>query len=80
MKYEKTALKDGSPFTWSQGESLIELIEPKRVEQIRTDYDRRRERLRKRRPVNPLSGRSTESVDDIYGIDEAEGGCIICHK
>jgi hypothetical protein len=80
VKYEKTALKDGSPFTWSQGESLIELIEPKRVEQIRTDYDRRRERLRKRRPVNPLSGRSTETVDDIYGIDEAEGGCIICHK
>lgn len=80
VKYEKTALKDGSPFTWSQGESLIELIEPKRVEQIRTDYDRRRERLRKRRPVNPLSGRSTETIDDIYGIDEAEGGCIICHK
>ena len=28
VDYEKTALKDGSPFTWSQGESLSELLEP----------------------------------------------------
>jgi hypothetical protein len=80
IAYEKTALKDGSPFTWTQGESLTELLAPERVVQIRSDYERRLERLRKRRPTNPLSGRSPETVDDVYGIEESEGGCITCHK
>lgn len=80
VAYEKTALKDGSPFTWSQGESLTELIAPARVEQIKTDYARRRERLHKRRPVNPLSGKPVATIDDIYGVDEADAGCVVCHK
>jgi hypothetical protein len=80
IQYEKTALEDGSPFTWSFGESLNELIRPERVAQIKADYEKRRERLRRSRRVNPLSGRSFESVDDVYGIDEASGGCVICHK
>lgn len=80
VDYEKTALRDGSPFTWSQGESLPELILPDRVEQIKLDYERRRERLRKRRPVNPLADTDTDTIDDVYGIDEAAGGCVICHK
>lgn len=80
VDYEKTALKDGSPFTWSQGESLLELIEPERVEQIKSDYERRLDRLRRRRPVNPLSGKDPCTVDDVYGIEEASGGCVICHK
>ena len=80
VDYEKTALRDGSPFTWSQGESLTDLIAPNRVEQIKTDYEKRRERLRRNRRVNPLSGRSAETIDDVYGVDEAAGGCVICHK
>jgi Phosphoadenosine phosphosulfate reductase family len=80
VDYEKTALKDGSPFTWSQGESLTDLVEPARVEQIKADYEKRRERLRRNRKVNPLSARSAETVDDVYGIDEGAGGCVICHK
>lgn len=80
VAYEKTALKDGSPFTWSQGESLTELIAPNRVEQIKSDYARRRERLHKRRPVNPLSGKPVETIDDIYGVDESDAGCVVCHK
>lgn len=80
VAYEKTALNDGSPFTWSQGESLTELIDPKRVEQIKLDYEQRRERLRRSRRINPLSARTPDSVDDAYGIDEAAGGCVICHK
>lgn len=80
VNYEKTALKDGSPFTWSQGESLLEMISPDRANQIRLDYDTRRERLRRRRPVNPLSDSSLETIDDIYGISEDAGGCVICHK
>lgn len=80
VDYEKTALKDGSPFTWSQGESLTDLVQPARVEQIKADYEKRRERLRRNRKVNPLSARIAETIDDVYGIDEAAGGCVICHK
>ena len=80
VEYEKTALNEGSPFTWSQGESLMELMNPDRITQIKMDYERRLERLRKRRPVNPLSAKSWDNVDEAYGIDEAAGGCLICHK
>lgn len=80
VDYEKTALKDGSPFTWSQGESLTDLISPERVEQIKLDYEKRRERLRRGRKVNPLSGQSIDTVDDIYGLEESTSSCVICHK
>lgn len=80
LDYEKTALKDGSPFTWSMGESLTDLIRPDRVAQIKADYEKRRERLRRSRKANPLSAGAPESVDEVYGIDEASGGCVICHK
>lgn len=80
VAYEKTALKDGSPFTWSQGESLTELIAPKRVEQIKNDYQKRRERLFRARRVNPLSGKLIETIDDVYGLDEAHSSCVVCHK
>jgi hypothetical protein len=80
VDYEKTALRDGSPFTWSQGESLTELIAPKRVDQIKADYDKRRERLRRSRRVNPLSAQNIDTIDEVYGIEEAAGGCLICHK
>lgn len=80
VDYEKTALRDGSPFTWSQGESLPDLIRPDRAEQIKQDYERRRERLKRRRPTNPLADADVDTIDDVYGIDEAAGGCVICHK
>ena len=44
--YEKNAIDHGSPFTWSQGESLEELAQPGRIEQIREEHQRRLERLR----------------------------------
>lgn len=80
VDYEKTALRDGSPFTWSQGESLTELIAPDRVKQIKTDYDKRRERLLRGRKVNPLSANTSATIDDVYGIDEGSSSCLICHK
>lgn len=80
VDYEKTALKDGSPFTWSQGESLTELIAPDRVSQIKADYEKRRERLRRNRRINPLSANTAETIDDVYGIDEGSSSCVICHK
>jgi hypothetical protein len=80
VDYEKTALRDGSPFTWSHGESLTELIEPDRVAQIKADYEKRRERLRRNRRINPLSANTAETIDDVYGIDEGSNSCVTCHK
>ena len=44
--YEKNAIDHGSPFTWSQGESLEELERPERIAQIRQEHQHRLERLR----------------------------------
>ncbi|MYM25506.1 phosphoadenosine phosphosulfate reductase family protein [Duganella sp. FT135W] len=79
--YEKDALEHGSPFTWSHGEPLTDLEKPARVIQIVKDFEERKARDLKRRPVNPLRPVETvDDIDDIYGIDENNGSCAICHK
>jgi len=78
--YEKSAVDHGSPFTWSQGESLEQLARPERVAAIESDYEARLERLRRRRRANPLRADLTCSVDEVYGLDEESAGCVICHK
>jgi len=76
--YEKNALEHGSPFTWSQGESLDELELPERVEQIRADHERRVARAAARRVVNPLRpDGETIDMDDLYGQAKV---CLACHK
>jgi hypothetical protein len=78
VRYEKTALENGSPFTWSQGESLVEMSKPERIAEIRVDHERRVERLRSRKKINPLhSGPEIMDVDDIYGQAKV---CVACHK
>ena len=78
LQYEKTAVEHGSPFTWSQGESLAELSQPARVSEIRADHERRVIRLRQRIPVNPLrpDGDAVD-LDDVYGQAKM---CLACHK
>jgi len=81
--YEKTAIESGSPFTWSQGESLIELEQPERVAEIEADYEARRQRERASRRVNPLrvlQPTSLENLDELYLADEGNGACHVCHK
>lgn len=81
MAYEKTALDEGSPFTWSQGESLAELSRPERVKQIKADYEKRLERERRRIRINPLrTGLERIDMDDLFGADEGNGACSICSK
>lgn len=81
MELEKTAMTDGSPFTWSQGESLAELSKPERVKQIKEEYQARREReLKKRRRQNPLIGDLELTTDEIYGCEEGKGSCAFCMK
>jgi hypothetical protein len=76
--YEKTAVAHGSPFTWSQGESLEELSQPKRVAQIREEHARRVSRLRERQLANPLRAeREPIDLDVLYGSAKV---CLACHK
>ena len=82
MNYEKTAMDSGSPFTWSQGESLKELSSPKRIIEIKADYERRKSRLTSYRKKNALQAELSlfTDNDEIYGDDEGNGGCSICTK
>ena len=80
-RYEKTALEHGSPFTWSENESLAELERPERVEAIKKDYKTRTNRLKKLKKRNPLhEGLECIEIDDIYGTPEVAASCVICHK
>lgn len=76
--YEKNAIEHGSPFTWSQGESLQDLEQPERIAQIRQDHDRRLARMRTQAHANPLRPNSAPiDVDDLYGKAKV---CLACHK
>jgi len=77
-RYEKTALDGGSPFTWSQGESLDELERPERIEQIKADHAERVRRSKAKVSVNPLRPDDDPlDIDDLYGQAKA---CLACHK
>jgi hypothetical protein len=76
--YEKNAIEHGSPFTWSQGESLAGLAQPARIAEIRADHEKRLERLRNKVRPNPLRvAPEMMDIDDIYGQAKT---CIACHK
>lgn len=75
--YEKNALEHGSPFTWSHGESLSELERPERLDEIKRNHEKRIERLRARRPVNPLASEEAIDIDEVYGAGKL---CVTCHK
>lgn len=76
--YEKNAVEHGSPFTWSQGESLDDLERPERIAQIKADHDRRVARLAARRRINPLRpDNASIDLDEVYGQAKA---CLTCHK
>lgn len=80
--YEKSALEHGSPFTWSDRESLVELERPERMAEIEAEHVRRMERIRRNRRPNPLRLAATS---DSLGIEleeafTTESACLICHK
>lgn len=77
-KYEKTSEEHGSPFTWSENESLEELSKPERIEQIKKEYQKRLERLKNRCQSNPLRSSSRiVDIDEIFGQSKV---CLACHK
>lgn len=76
--YEKDAVENGSPFTWSQGESLDELVRPERVHQIKQEYEKRLNRAKVKWQENPLRKSGYEpDIDELYGESK---GCLVCHK
>lgn len=77
--YEKSAVDHGSPFTWSQGESLADLERPERIRQIKENHELRLSRMRARAQVNPLRPDSEPlDLDDLYG--GRAKACLACHK
>ena len=77
-RYEKNAIDHGSPFTWSQGESLDDLAKPERIAQIEAEHTRRLERMRNKLQVNPLRPDAEPiDIDDLYGKAKV---CLACHK
>ncbi|MEL6413908.1 MAG: phosphoadenosine phosphosulfate reductase family protein, partial [Pseudomonadota bacterium] len=77
-RYEKTAIEHGSPFTWSQGESLSDLEQPARQDQIKQEHEKRLARAKKRMQTNPLRPDVEMDLDDVYG--GAAKACLTCHK
>ena len=76
--YEKDAVRNGSPFTWSQGESLEELEQSDRTLQIKSDHHERLARARSRLQRNPLRPDFEPlDIDDLYGQAKV---CLACHK
>ena len=73
MEYEKEDRDSGERYTWVQGESLAELANPKRIEQIKAEHARRRER--------EAAFRSGASLADVFDStsDDTDEGCVICH-
>ena len=76
-RYEKNALDHGSPFTWSDRESLDELAKPERIEQIQREHLVRMDRLKARRRPNAL--RDEQEEGELLFEDDG-AGCLICHK
>ena len=76
-KLEKTALSHGSPFTWSERESLIDLEKPERIEEIKKNYETRRQRALDKRRKNPMDPDEFVDDDELFGQGKM---CYTCHK
>ena len=75
---EKNALEHGSPFTWSEGESLDDIAKPERIAEIKADHQKRLDRAKAKQIIDPLRPNSgLIDIDDLYGQQKM---CLACHK
>jgi 3'-phosphoadenosine 5'-phosphosulfate sulfotransferase (PAPS reductase)/FAD synthetase len=73
VRYQATAMQ-GRAYTWSQGESLPELLD--RREEIEQRHQAAMERAARRtKPNRPL----LEVLSDAHDEDNDEAGCSVCH-
>ena len=91
-RLEKTAIDHGSPYTWSDDESLEAMADPERIAEIEAEYEKRLERLKvaaraklRRNPYfddNISDGELDDlfDIDAVYGLSEVSSSCVVCHK
>ena len=81
---EKTSDKNDSPFTWIKDESLTELEKPERVKEIKKNYQKQLERLKKKKAEkinnNPFLKGEDIKVEQNISQDDVSSSCLICHK
>ena len=76
-KYERVYEKTGNFFTWSQGESLEEMEQPKRIEEIKRSAEKRHELEKNSRKNLTLM----EVYSEFYRpaeLNDDEQACLIC--
>lgn len=76
--YEKPYEKTGNFFTWSQGESLAELEQPQRIEQIKREHVIRMERKAQRRENVTLMEVFAQADSAETPEDDDDQGCLVC--
>lgn len=75
VRYEEE--RGGEGYTWTQGESLRELIA--RKDEIIADHEAAQRRARDRRQLHPAPNSSlADSLGALMDGDE-EPGCVVCH-
>ncbi len=74
--FELAKGETGERFTWSQGESLEELADPKRIKQIKENTEKAKTSKKKEKPNRRL----IEILTDVHDDEDDEDPCLICHK
>jgi 3'-phosphoadenosine 5'-phosphosulfate sulfotransferase (PAPS reductase)/FAD synthetase len=73
--YEKTDCESEERFTWTQNESLEELQKPERIQQIKKNFDKKKNSFN----GNTSLKKNLESILlDVY-VDEDNESCLVCH-
>ena len=72
--YEKYNHETGERFTWSQGESLVELSDSNRVKEIKDNYGKAMDRKKVAQPNRRL----LEIFGDVLDDEDDEEPCLIC--
>lgn len=73
MNFEKHNEETSENYTWSQNESLQDLQNPERIEEIKAEQKRRESITKKKTNL---------SLTDVFNSNENDGGdegCLICH-
>ena len=81
---EKTGNNGESRFTWIHEESLTELEKLERVEEIKKNYQKQLERLKKKKAEkinnNPFLKGEDIQIEQNLSQDDVSSSCLICHK
>ena len=76
-EYEKVDPDTGEQFTWDSTESLDELEDPERMEEIKERAEKRKQRLKEQRSDKRLMEQFFE--DEARDLEDSGKGCNICH-